>query len=289
MTDVSIVIVSYNTSELLRKCLVSVAEGTGRLTVETVVVDNGSQDGSAAMVRRQFPDVRIIPLDRNTGFSKANNIGMKHATGRYVLLLNSDCELDKNTLPEMAAFLDQKPVAGAATCRLNLSDGSIDPACHRGFPTPWASLAYLSGLERLFPTTRLFGGYHMGYQKSGSQHEVDCISGAFFMVRKELIRPVGNLDEDYFMYAEDIDWCYRIKKAGWQIWYNPDVSTVHRKKQSGRRHPERRVRIAAELEFHRNNLKFYRKHYRHFYNPLVSALVEAAYAVRLTLLVILGV
>ena len=178
--------------------------------------------------------VICIQNGKNLGFAAGNNPGIRRAKGRYILLLNSDTEVDADTFAKMLSYMDKNENVGASTCKVMLPTGDIDPSCHRGFPTPWASITYLLKLEKLFPTSVLFGQYHQGYKGLTTIHEVDCIVGAFFMVRANVIKKVGLLDEDYFMYGEDIDWCYRIKKAGWKIMFSPQTSILHRKKQSGR-------------------------------------------------------
>lgn len=280
--DISIIIVSFNTCTLLSATLESVfASELKRGTYEVIVVDNGSTDPSVAMVRREYPSVPVIETGQNLGFARANNIAMQKSRGRYILLLNSDTEVGRTSISAMVKFMDSHPGAGAATCKLVLPGGSIDPACHRGFPTPWAALTYLTGLEKLFPTSPYFSRYHLGCRQSQMPHQVECISGAFFLVRKEVIDTVGMLDESFFMYAEDIDWSYRIKNAGWEIWYNPAVSTLHKKKQSGRNHFSRKKRITTELMFHENNRKFFRKYYTPAYPVPVVFLVEAFYWLRI--------
>ena len=180
--------------------------------------------------------------------------------------------------------MDGHTSAGAATCRLDLVNGKMDPACHRGFPTPWAAFTYMTGLEKLFPTSRLFAQYHMGYKNMRIPHQVDCISGAFFLTRRDVIDQVGLLDEDYFMYAEDIDWAYRLKAHGWEVWFNPEVSILHKKKQSGRSHLLRSRQVTTERYFHLSNWLFYKKHYEKRYGPIVSFLIHMFYRIRLVTL-----
>lgn len=200
------------------------------------------------------------------------------------MLLNSDTEIRQDSIGTMLRFMDGHPAAGAATCRLDLADGTMDPACHRGFPTPWAAFTYILGFEKLLPTSRLFGRYHMGYKNMTIPHQVDSISGAFFLVRRQAINQVGLLDEDYFMYAEDIDLAYRLKTHGWEIWFNPEASILHKKKQSGRSHTSRSQQVETEIYFHIYNQLFYKKHYEKKYGPFVSFLINAFYAMRLFLL-----
>lgn len=283
--DLSVIILNFNTRELTRTCIRSVLSSRiAPYTMEVIVCDNGSTDGSVEMLRKEFPDVQIIQNKKNMGFAAGNNPGIRSSQGRYVLLLNSDTEVPKTTLSTMIAFMDEHPEAGASTCKLILPDGSMDPACHRGFPTPWAAFTYLTKLERLFPKSRLFGEYHQGYKDIGTIHEVDCIVGAFFLVRREVIQQVGLLDEDYFMYGEDIDWAYRIRERGWKILFNPTVTILHKKKQSGRSNAKRDRRVTTEIYFHRYNWLFYKKHFAKKYGWWLTALVNAFYITRIFLL-----
>lgn len=266
MPDMSIVIVNFNTRELLRARLHAFS---GRI----IVVDNASTDGSREMVEKEFPNVDLIRNQRNVGFAKANNQGIQRVKSRYVLLLNTDCEGTHQAIRDVVNYFEDHPDVGAVTCRLVLVDGSMDPACHRGFPTPWASLTYFLGLEKLFPASRIFGQYHQGYKPMGEIHDVDCISGAFFLVRREVIEKVGLLDEAFFMYGEDIDWCFRIRKAGYRIQFYPHVSVMHKKHQSGLAHANDELRRETRKHFYGAMKLFYNKHYRKSYSPLVSSLV----------------
>lgn len=280
--DVSVVILNYNTRDLTRTCLATLrASDLGAYAMEVIVCDNGSSDGSCAMIREEFPEVLLIQNKKNLGFAAGNNPGIKRACGRYVLLLNTDTEVPPNTISTMIRFMDEHPDAGASTCKLLLPDGSMDPACHRGFPTPWVSLTYVAKMEALFPKTRLFGEYHQGYKDLSVIHEVDCIVGAFFLVRRTVIDEVGLLDEEYFMYGEDIDWAYRIKQKGWKIMFNPHVAILHKKKQSGRANTLKKRRVTTELYFHTYNWLFYTKNYAKKYGRLLTFLVNSYYTVRI--------
>lgn len=288
--DVSVIILNFNTLALTKLCLESLKRSKlGSFSMEISVCDNASTDGTEDMVKKEFPDIMFIQNHGNVGFAAGNNPGIKQAKGRYVVLLNSDTEVEPNVMKSMIAFMDAHPKAGAATCRLLLLDGTMDPACHRGFPTPWSAFTYYAKLEKLFPTSKLFGQYHQGYKDLTKPHEVDSISGAFFMVRREVIKEVGLLDEDFFMYAEDIDWAYRIKKTGWQIWFTPQVSVLHKKKQSGRSHANRDRRIKTQTLFITYNKLFYTKHYEHAYPRWVTWLVYATLDIQLWLVQVLGI
>lgn len=283
--DISIVILNFNTLQLTKLCLDSlVSSRMENYQMEIIVCDNASADGTDQMVKKNFPNVIFIQNGKNVGFAAGNNPGIRRAKGRYILLLNSDTEVAQGAIAAMISFMDKHPDAGAGTCKLVLTDGSMDPACHRGFPSPWASFTYLSGLERILPKSRLFSEYHQGYKDLQTAHTVDSISGAFFLVRREVLDEVGLLDEEYFMYAEDIDWAYRIRQNGWNIWYVPDVTVLHKKKQSGRANILRARRVTTEIYFHKYNWLFYKKHYAKKYGPILTAVVNAIYSIRLFLL-----
>ncbi len=282
-TDLSIIIVSYNTKDLMRSCLDSIAKWSEGSPWEIIVVDNGSIDGTVEMLKKNSGITRILNK-KNLGFAKANNQGIKAAKGRYILLLNSDTEIRRDSIQTMLRFMDDHPKAGAATCKLELPSGAMDPACHRGFPTPWASLSYLTGCEKIFPRSRVFAQYHMGYKDFTIPHQVDCISGAFFLVRRRAIDEIGPLDEDFFFYAEDIDWTYRLKGKGWEIWFNPEATVLHKKKQSGRANSLKSQQVETEIYFHTYNWLFFKKHYAKKYGPLIALGVNLFYSFRLFLL-----
>jgi len=281
MLDLGIVIVNYNTRDLLRTCLETVYASEGDVSFEVCVVDNGSTDGSAAMVAETFPQVRLIANPDNRGYPAANNQGLR-AFGfpdaadvpRFALLLNPDTELPPSALREMVAFMDAHPDAGVAGPKLVRRDGSLDLACRRSFPSPEVAFYRLIGLSRLFPRSRRFGRYNLTYLDPDRMSEVDAVVGAFMMIRREAIRQVGLMDETFFMYGEDLDWCYRIKTAGWRVYYNPAVTVLHIKRASSRRNPRARV------EFWRAMSIFYRKHYAHQTPLPVHLLIETALRLR---------
>lgn len=263
MLDLGIVIVSWNTCALLRNCLQSIAGSHGALAMRVVVVDNASTDGSADMVRTEFPDVALIASETNDGYPVANNRGLRllgfgqgGEAPRYALVLNPDTVLPPLALHDMVAYMDADPSVGAAGPKLVLLDGSLDVACRRSFPSPEVSFYRMVGLSRLFPHSRRFGRYNLTYLDPDVETEVDSVVGAFMLVRREAIRQVGLFDETFFMYGEDLDWAYRIKQAGWKVMYNPAVTVTHVKRAASRQ--SRRARD----EFYRAMLIFYRKHYR---------------------------
>ena len=267
MLDLGIVLVSYNTCDLLRDCLGSVYESRDDLSFKVVVVDNASTDGSAEMVRQEFPQAELVISAHNGGYAYANNLGLKAlgfggatevealGTVTYVLLLNPDTVLPPRALSDMRDFMAARPQVGVAGPRLVLPNGELDRACRRSFPTPQVSFYRMTGLSRLFPRSSRFGAYNLTYLDENQEAEVDSVVGAFMMLHSSAIRKVGLLDESFFMYGEDLDWCYRIHQSGWQVRYNPNCTVLHYKRASSR-HSHR-----AQVEFYRAMLVFYDKHY----------------------------
>ncbi|WP_135556429.1 glycosyltransferase family 2 protein [Paenibacillus cymbidii] len=278
--DLSILILSFNTRDLTLQALRSVDRSVTSYTYEVIVVDNDSKDDSVACIRSEFPQVHLICNRDNIGFAKANNQAMKVARGRYFLLLNSDTEVAPDSLDIMLRFMDERPRVGASGCKVVLPDGSLDKACRRGFPTPSASFYYAFGIAKLFPDKPHFNQYQLGYLSPDEEYAVDCLVGAFMLVRRETVEQVGMLDEAFFMYGEDVDWCYRIKSAGWEVYYYPRTTIIHHKRASSRSKP-----IKITYEFHRAMVLFHRKHYQSKYNFVVNGLVYAGIGVKLGLAV----
>lgn len=281
--DLGLVILNWNTRDLLRDCLRSVFASTG-LTFRVCVVDNASSDGSATMVRAEFPSALVIENADNLGYPAGNNVGLR-ALGfglnqmdapRYALLLNPDTLLPERALAEMVAYMDAHPRCGASGPKLVLPTGDLDLACRRSFPSPEISFYRLIGLSKLFPRSRLFGRYNLTYLSPDVETEVDSVVGAFMLVRREAIAQVGLLDEQFFMYAEDLDWAFALKQAGWQVRYNPAVTVLHVKRAASRQSHR------AQMAFHESMLLFYRKHYAARTAPLFGRLIESG--IRLNLL-----
>ncbi|MHB1005800.1 MAG: glycosyltransferase family 2 protein [Chloroflexota bacterium] len=273
--DLSIVIVTYNVVGLLRACLRSVVASEGEFDYEVIVVDNRSSDGSAVMVRREFPEMQAILSPVNGGYAYGNNLGLARASGRYVLLLNPDTELPPTALADMLTYLDLRPWAGAAGPKLVRADGSLDLACRRSFPTPEVSLYRMLGLSRLFPRSRRFGRYNLTYLDPDVPTEVDSVVGAFMLMRGKALEQVGLLDESFFMYGEDLDMAFRLKQVGWRILYNPAVVVLHRKGESSKQR-----KVSTTYEFYRAMLVFYRKHYWRENHFLLNWLVTLAIVAR---------
>lgn len=235
MIDISVIIVNYNVKELLEQCIKSIFAAAGRLSVEVIVVDNNSFDGSAEFIRQKFPGkpgLKIIESPVNLGFAKANNLGAKEAKGEYLLILNPDTILQEDTLDRSLEYYKAGKDIGALTCKLILPNGKLDLACRRSFPTPGVAVFRILGLSRIFPKSRLFGKYNLTYLDENDTYEVDAIVGAFMLIKKDVYEKVKGFDEDYFMYGEDLDLCFRIKKAGYRIIYFPETSIIHYKGES---------------------------------------------------------
>jgi len=228
--DVSIVIVSWNTSKMLEDCIRSIDAHTHGISYETIVVDNASSDDSCQMIEREFPAVRLFRNSENEGFAYGCNEGMRASRGRYLLLLNSDTLLAENTIEKMVCFLDARPEAGMGGCMLLNADGSIQPAC-ADFPT---AFSFISGgvnpirlFRRLIFNETYFSHPFLSHPKHKVAQNVDWLAGAFMVVRREVAETVGMMDETIFLYSEEVDWCYRICKAGWNISYTPETSIIH--------------------------------------------------------------
>lgn len=226
----SIVILNYNTAELLRDCLDSLRKVEREVAFETIVADNGSTDDSVAMVRRKFPEVKIVENKENLGFARGNNSARKFCNGQDVLFLNTDSIVYPNTLRETVDYLNNHKNVGALTCKVLLPDGKLDKDSRRSFPTPWVSFSHLViPLDRIFPHSKSFSKYWYGYLPEDREAEVDVIQGVFFLTPKKVLDRVGWFDEDYFLDGEDIDLCWKIKALGYKIIYYPKVSIFHLK------------------------------------------------------------
>lgn len=256
--DVSVVIVHFETPQLLLQCLRALHAGRGAVRLQAMVIDNASRAFDSGAVERALPGTIIIRNERNEGFAAAANRGLRAATGRYVLLLNADTIVAPDTVTQMVRYMDERTDVGASTARLVMEDGRLDLACRRSFPTPARALYRMTWLSRLFPRSRRFGQYNLTYLDEHQEADIDAPCGAFMLVRHEVVEQVGLLDERYFMYGEDLDWAYRIKRAGWRITYTP-VTTVTHVKRASSRHARRRT-IRA---FYQAMRIFYRQYYEH--------------------------
>jgi hypothetical protein len=233
--DVTVIIVNYNVRQFLENALVSVRRASQGLSVEILVVDNASTDGSVEMIREKFPEVHLIENPSNLGFAKANNMALRLAKGNYFLLLNPDTILQEDTLVVMKGFFEDHPDAGLAGCKILNPDGTFQLSCRRGFPTPWVAFTKIFGLSSLFPRSRYFGRYNLTFLSPDETYTVDAVSGSFMMFRRSVLEDVGVLDESFFMYGEDLDYCYRVQKAGMGVYYVHSTKIVHFKGESTQR------------------------------------------------------
>ena len=287
--DLSIIVVSYNTRQLLGDCLRSLyAAEAPPGGMEVIVVDNASADGSPEMVRQRYPQARLIVSDENRGYSAANNLGSAAATGDTLLFLNSDTVVAADALVRPLRYLQDHPAAGALTVRLVYPTGERDPDNHRGFPTPWNAFCHFTLLSRLFPNSPRFNGYFRSYEDFSAVHPVPVIAGSYMMMPRALDGQLGGWDETYFFYGEDIDYCYRIHEAGYQIIYYPLVEVVHykgassglRKESADIARPPKATRVRVAEESVRAMRVFYRKFYSDKYPRPVTAFVLAGIQVR---------
>lgn len=306
--DLSIIVVNYNTKDLTKQTIDSVVNTTRNISYEIILIDNASTDGSKEFfselysneiseinhrdiecrneyknheyksdnhikprieLRESYKEVKYIYNEENLGFAKANNQAMKIARGRYVLLLNSDTIVKEDCIEKSIQHMDKNKKIGALGPKILLSNGELDHACKRGFPTPSASLYYMLGLDKKHPNDPKYGQYQMTHLSNDEINEVDALTGAFMMVRKEVIDKIGTFDERFFMYGEDLDWCYRIKENGWKIIYYPEALIIHLKGQSSKK----KRRYKTIYQFHKTMIQFYNKHYIKKYNIFVTLAV----------------
>ncbi len=287
----SIIMLNHNTKDITLQAIESIeksyAKEVGDGTYELILVDNNSTDGSQDMFKKYIEKTGIkrfhfVCNPVNVGFSGGNNTGLKHADGKYILFLNSDTIVNGKVFPFMINFLKDHPNAGAATCKLILRSGKIDDASHRGFPTPWNAFCHFSGLAKTFPETKLFGSYNMTYVKDMNiTHEIDVLAGAFMIMPRATGEKVGWWDKDFFLYGEDIDFCYRIKQAGMKIYYVPEVSIIHlkgttlgiRKESQDITTASTAVRVKSQNARFDAMIIFYRKHYINKYPKWLTDLI----------------
>ena len=233
--DLSVVIVSYNVRDYLEQSLRSAIHASANLECEIIVVDNNSADGSCGMVEKTFPGVILIRNIKNTGFSAANNQAIRIARGKYILLLNPDTIVEDNTFTKCIGFMNSHPLAGAVGVRMTDGKGRYLPESKRSFPTPSSAFFKTSGISRLFPRSKWFSRYYLAHIDSMKTAEIEVLAGAFMFIRAEALSKTGLLDEDFFMYGEDIDLSIRLIKAGYKNYYLPETTIVHYKGMSTQR------------------------------------------------------
>lgn len=271
----SIIIVNYNVEHFLEQCLHSVMKASPAITSEVIVIDNSSVDGSVEMIKKKFPLVKLIANEKNVGFSCANNQGIKEATGEYILLLNPDTVVQEDTFEKAIRFLDEKRDAGALGVMMLDGKGNFLPESKRGLPTPSVAFYKIFGFAKLFPKSKIFGKYHLGYLDKNKIHEVDVLSGAFMLIRKAVLDKIGLLDETFFMYGEDIDISYRITQAGYKNYYFPETRIIHYKGES-----TKKSSVNYVLVFYNAMRVFAKKHFAKDQAKLFSFLIYVAIAFR---------
>lgn len=287
MIDLSIIILSYNTSELTINCIQSILKSLNLqpLLAEIIVVDNNSTDKTVDMITPLSAPgssnnitIKIIKNPKNYGFAKGNNIGARIATGKYLLFLNSDTLIKRIDWHGLMEYCDTVTDFGALTVKVLLPNGKLDLASHRGFPTVWRSFCYFAGFEKIatiFPfMAHIFGGYHLLDKNFNSAHFIDSPSGAFFLTRREIFNTLDGFDENFFMYGEDLDLAYRLKLIGLRIHYYPVMEITHLKYQSGLNNQNRILRSKIKKHFYEAMLLFFHKHYNKAYPKIISNLTE---------------
>lgn len=289
--ELSIIILTYNTKDITMQAVQSVEDSypeevkSGKY--EVIVTDNASTDGTLAAFKKfkehtKIKTFHIVDNGGNIGFSKGNNKGVPYIKGKYVLFLNPDTIVYKNVLDYLIDFMEKTPDAGTVSCKLINKDGALDFNCHRGFPTPWNAFCYFSGLNRMFPKSRIFAGYTQGWKDLKTTHEVDAIEGAFMLMPTEVGKKAGWWDEDYFFYGEDLQFCYNIRKLGYKIYYVGEKHIMHiGGAASGIKKKTANITTAnleTKLKLQRARFEamriFYKKNYRKVYPRFVTWVIE---------------
>ncbi len=271
-----VVVVSYRTPELLRRCLRSLERRTGA-NQRLIVVDNASGDGSADLVTAEFPAADLVEAPANLGFAAAANAGIDRGSAPYVFVLNPDTEVPPETVDALLALLETKPQVGICGCKLVRPDGRLDHAARRSFPTILGALGHFTGVGRTRRAPRSLAQYRAPDVEGGGP--IDAVNGAFMLIRRAALEEVGGFDERYWMYMEDLDLCFRFAQAGWVTWYEPSVTALHVKAAASGPHRSPRLTVA----FHTGMARFYRTHLAPRRNPLVNAAVYGGIATKLAL------
>lgn len=270
-TELSIIILNYNVKELLLKCLESIFKSkTKEDNWQIIVVDNASSDGSVEAVRKRYKDIEILENKKNLGFAAGNNSAISKAKAPVILFLNPDTVVVGAAIGKSYEYLMSNPDIGALTCRVELPDGKLDYSCHRGFPSPWNSFCYFLGLSKLFPKWKIFAGYTATHLDIRKIHEIDCLTGAFMMVRKIAGDQIDWWDTDYFWNGEDIEFCFDLKEKGWKIFFYPDAKIIHYKGSSAKKEKSKTTHHGISAM-----RIFYMKHYYRKYLPILRDFVLA--------------
>jgi GT2 family glycosyltransferase len=282
-TDVSIIIVNWNTRDILRNCLASVYEQTRDIICEVIVIDNASSDGSTEMVKREFPQTILIANTENRGFAAANNQGMRIAQGRYILLLNSDTVVLDGAIQKCVVFAEQHPEAAVTGCRVLNPDRTLQPTCFM-YPSLLNLVLSSTYLYKLFPRNTFFGRELMSWWDRSDMREVEVVTGCFMLVRKNAMDQVGMMDESYFMYAEETDWCYRFHRAGWSNLFYPGAQIIHLGGQSSRQ-----IRVKSLIQVRLGILRFFLKNKNHVVFWLAGFLISLFFMFRVPLWFLLSI
>lgn len=287
MIDLSILIVSYNTKQTTIECikkLIQALQHNTHISTEIIIIDNNSTDGSIeqiksekSQIKNQNIHLKLIANEENVGFGRANNEGLAVSEGKYILFLNSDVFVQDTHFEDLLYYMNKNPQVGALTVRITTPNGALDIASHRGYPSLWRSFTYFSKLEQIFAKipylSQIFGGYHLRHLNLNSIHEVEAISGAFFLTRKHILDQTGGFDTRFFMYGEDIDLCYQITQMKYKIIYYPLFSVLHLKYQSGLNKKDVKVKSKTKDFFYDSMRLFYDKHMAQKNGALLNHLV----------------
>ncbi len=273
--EISFIIVSWNACKYLEQCLESVERESSGLEIEIIVVDNASTDGSPEMVQKKYPKVSLIKQTENLGFAKANNLGLSESKGDFLFLINSDIIVKKDCIKRLLAFLKDNPDVGIAGPRILYPDGTFQRSCMK-FVNLWSSFCIAIGLSSIFPKSRIFGGFEMGWIKWDQTCNVDIVNGCFWAIRRTAFEQVGGLDERFFMYGEDMDWCKRFSDAGWKRVFFNDAESIHFGGASSSNKP-----IRFYIEMIKANLQYWKKHHGNLQAFICSILYTIHCAIRI--------
>lgn len=280
--DLSICILSYNTKDLLKACLQSLFQNTHSVSFEVIVIDNHSTDGTIEMLQTEFPAIRRIENSANLGYTVAMNQGLRAGSGRYLVQLNPDTIVLPHCFYTLYSFMEDHPEVGIASPKVLNSDGTLQYQCRRSAARPWDVITYFSGLSRLFPHSKLFSRYLMTYMDADETHPVEAVSGSCMIIRRVVIEQIGYLDEGYFAYQEDTDFCFRARQRNWQVYYVPTAAIIHYGGHGGSRNqPYRGI-----IEWHKSYLRYYRKFLARDYFFLINVLMYVAMGAKLILALI---
>lgn len=271
--DLSVIIVNYNVKAFLRNSIISIQKAAQKFKYEIIVIDNASDDGSVEFLRNNFSDVKLIASPDNLGFSKANNLGLQIAKGKYICLMNPDTIAQEDTFQVMIDFVEKNTNIGLAGCKVLNSNGTFQLACRRGLPTPWVAFTKISGLSQLFPKSKLFAKYNLTYLNENQTYEVDALSGSFMFMPRKTYEIIGGLDERFFMYGEDLDYCYRVKLAGLKVYYVHSTQIIHYKGESTKRSSIDEIKV-----FYGAMHLFVKKHFS--YGFLFTIIIQSAITLR---------